>query len=86
MIHVTQLAVQRFQEQIDNLPDDAVRAILSTPAFDKAAEFGAKRVILAHGHRAILEGGSVITVIAARRRRHRSVRLAVNTTWIDETP
>lgn len=62
-IHVTGHAIQRFQERVANLPADEVRAALSTPAIERAAAFGAPYVKLGSGHRVVIEGDHVITVL-----------------------
>lgn len=85
MIHVTHHAVQRYQERVRNVPEAEVRAILSGKAFQAAATFGARCVILPRGQRAVIHGATVVTILCARRRRHQAARIAINTTWEDET-
>jgi len=63
MIHITGHAIQRFQERVDNLPDDEVRAILSKPSIQAAALFGAPYVRLGTGQRVVIENGAVVTVL-----------------------
>lgn len=65
MVHITQHAIERFQERVENLPDDAVVDRLRCPAVLKAAAFGAPIVRLATGHRIVLQNGSVVTVLPA---------------------
>lgn len=87
MIRITHHAVQRFQERVANLPEAEVRAALSTRAFEIAATLGTCCVILPQGHRAVVADGAVITIYPPKSRPRRiAPRLAVNTTWIDETP
>lgn len=86
MIHVTSHAVLRFQERVQNLPAETVKAILTGPTFQIAADFGARCVILPHGQRAVIQHHAVITILPARHRRHKACRIATNITWGDETP
>jgi hypothetical protein len=65
MIHVTTYAIQRYQDQVRNLPDRDVLALLSGPVIELAADFGAPCVRLPTGHRVMLKGRRVITVFAA---------------------
>ncbi|MDK4804924.1 MAG: hypothetical protein OC190_00075 [Novosphingobium aromaticivorans] len=65
MIHVTTYAIQRYQDQVRNLPDRDVLAPLSGPVIELAADFGAPCVRLPTGHRVMLKGHRVITVFAA---------------------
>lgn len=62
-IHVTQHAVERFQERVSNIPDADARAALSCPAVLMAAEIGAPYVKLGTGQRIVLEGSRVVTVL-----------------------
>lgn len=78
MIHVSTHAIIRYQERIANVPEDAVREALTSPAIQRAVEFGARYVRLASGHRIVLEGNSVITVLPpdSYRRQVRRLRLS----------
>lgn len=63
-IHVTQHAVQRYQERVSNLPDEQVRASLAAnPAVRRAVNFGAPFVKLPGGQRVVLYKGRVITIL-----------------------
>ena len=63
MMHVTFHAVQRYQERVENVTEDAARARLSCPAIVTAAKFGAPIVRLGSGHRVVIKDGSVVTVL-----------------------
>lgn len=64
-LHVTQHAVERFQERVSNVTDAEAREALSSPTVRKAAEFGAPYVKLGTGQRIVLERDRVITVLPA---------------------
>lgn len=63
MIHVTRHAIERYQERVANVSDDDAREALSTRALQVAAQFGARFVRLATGHRVLVENGCAITVL-----------------------
>jgi hypothetical protein len=74
-VHVTQHAIERYQERVANLPEDQVRQILSSPFINTAADFGAIYVKLATRHRVVIEDGFIVTVLSkergsAKRARH----------------
>ena len=68
MIHVTRHAIDRYQERVANVPEDAARRALSTVAIRTAADFGAEYVRLGTGHRVVINCGSVVTVLEPRHR------------------
>lgn len=86
MIHVTNHAVLRFQERVANVPAETVKAMLSAPLFELAVSLKATAVVLSTGQRVVLSGADVVTVLPARKRHHKSKRIATNTTWEDEAP
>lgn len=62
-VHVSRHAVDRYRERVADLPDEAICAELSKPAFDAAAKVGAPFVKLPSGHRALMRGDVVVTVL-----------------------
>lgn len=66
---ISRHAIQRYQERVANVPDEAVIASLSCPAL-KAAMAWARTctVRLGTGHRCIVIDGVVVTVITPERR------------------
>lgn len=60
---ITDHAVLRYQERVACLPDEAVRAALSSKAVHHAARIGAPFVKLCTGQRILLRGHTVITVL-----------------------
>jgi hypothetical protein len=63
MTHVTRHAVSRYRERVADVTEQQAEAALSCPAIMAAIEIGAPCVRLGTGHRAIIEGGFVVTVI-----------------------
>lgn len=68
-LHVTQHAIQRFQERVAPVTPEEARAALSSPTIHKAVEFGAIAVTLGTGQRIVINDGSIITVLSKERRR-----------------
>lgn len=66
MIHVTRHAAERYLERVDGrlTMAEAIEA-LSSPAINRAAEFGAPFVTLGTGQRVVLDGRCVVTVLPA---------------------
>ena len=64
-VHVTEHAVDRWCERVENAPRDRVRATIeaAAPAIAFAAEHGARVVKMGCGARLILEGARVVTVL-----------------------
>lgn len=62
-IIVTDHAVERYRERVADLPDRAIRAALSSDAFEAAARFGAPFVKLPTGQRALIRDYAVVTVL-----------------------
>lgn len=60
--HITAHAVERYQQRVANLPDDAVIQALNSPAILTAIQIGARAVQFGTGHRAIIADGKVVTV------------------------
>lgn len=88
MVHIARHAIVRFQERVENLPDERVIEILSRPIFEQAVKFGAPFVKLAHGQRAVIENGAIVTILprvkkqrylgTANTQKHRDRRNAEN--------
>jgi hypothetical protein len=65
MIHITAHAIQRYQQRVADLPAEAVRALIDTPAVRLAAKFAGNaeiHVTLPTGHRIIVVDATVVTV------------------------
>lgn len=62
-VFVTKHAIERYQERVDNVPDEVARAALSAPAIEAADAFGAKYVRLGGGQLVVLEDHKVVTVL-----------------------
>lgn len=60
---VSRHAMDRYRERVADLPDAAIFAELSKPIFDQAAAIGAPFVKLPTGHRALMRGDVVVTVL-----------------------
>lgn len=60
--HITSHSIERYQQRVENLPDDVVRARLSTPAILAAVNIGHCSVRLATGHRLIIINHRIVTV------------------------
>jgi 2-C-methyl-D-erythritol 4-phosphate cytidylyltransferase len=60
---ISRHAIQRFQERVENVSDEVVRARLSGKAFECAERFGAKYVLLHGGARAVIENNCIVTVL-----------------------
>jgi len=88
MVHIAQHAIMRYQERVENLPEEKIIEILSRPIFEKAVKFGAPFVKLAHGQRAVIENGAIVTILpsvakqrylsSATTQKHRDRRNAEN--------
>jgi hypothetical protein len=63
MIHITAHAIARYRERVADLSDEAIRAILSSPAIQAAAVFGAKYVRLGTGQRVVISEGAIVTIL-----------------------
>lgn len=62
-LHITEHAIERYQERVANVSEADARIALSSPAVTTAADFGAPYVKLGTGQRIVIEGGRVITVL-----------------------
>lgn len=64
MAHISDHAVQRYQERIERVDASEARAAMlsASDAIDTAAEFGCNRVVLGNGARLVLQGKTVVTV------------------------
>lgn len=63
-LHLTRHAIERYQERVENVPEDTVRERLQGRAFDVAVSIGAKYVRLHGGHLAVIENSRIVTVLA----------------------
>ncbi len=63
MAVITHHAILRYQQRVEPVCEDMVRERLSVPAFDTAIAFGAKYVILSGGQRAVIEEGTIVTIL-----------------------
>lgn len=63
MLHVTTHAIHRYQERVANVDDEQARIAMSVSAVARAAAFGAPYVKLGTGHRFVLDGWNVVTVL-----------------------
>lgn len=70
-------AIQRYQERVENLPDETVRQILSSPHIKAAAAFGAKFIRIASGHRIAIADMTVTTILPPDNYRRQIRRVGV---------
>jgi hypothetical protein len=63
-LFITEHAIQRYRERVEDVTEDQARERLSGPVFDLAGAMGACAVVLTTGHRAICEGGAIVTVLS----------------------
>lgn len=63
--HVTSHAISRYRERVAAVSLEEAEAALSSPAIQKAADFGAPFVKLGTGQRVVLIGHRVVTVLPA---------------------
>lgn len=63
-LEITLHAIERYQQRVEDVPAAVVVQRLRGPAFEAAAEMGAVAVILLQGHRAVIQGGAIVTVLA----------------------
>lgn len=68
--HISRHAIERYQERVENIPDDEVRLRIDTPALRLAIKIGAPYVKLGTKHRIALSGNDVVTVLPAEHRPH----------------
>lgn len=76
-VHVTRHAIERFRERVENLPEEQIRARLSTPAIRKLAMFAGCHqieVILGSGHHAVIKDATVVTIRPLEKPRRRKFR------------
>ena len=73
-VHVTEHAIDRYCERVENAPRDVVRAriLAASRGITCAVAFGASVVILGCGARLVIEGASVVTVLGPAQKRSRS--------------
>lgn len=60
--HITAHAIQRYQTRVEPLPEDEVRARLSTPAILAAVKLGQCSLKLPTGQRLVIHAGRIVTV------------------------
>lgn len=63
MIHITDHAIQRYQERIADVPAAEACRLMDTAAVRSAAQFGAPYVRLPTGQRLVIHEGKIITVL-----------------------
>lgn len=66
--HVTNHAILRYQERVESIPMEAVKARLSTTGIRAAIAFGVRIIRLGCGAQLIIEEGRIVTVLAAHQR------------------
>lgn len=66
-LEITLHAIERYQQRVEDVPAAVVVARLRGPAFDAAAKIGKCSVILSTGHRAVVNGGAVVTILPRHR-------------------
>ena len=60
---VTEHAIQRYQERVEQVPEDAVKCALDTDGMRRAIAGGCDCHDLESGHKAILAGRRVVTIL-----------------------
>lgn len=65
-MRVSAHAIQRYRERVADMPDDQIIVALSGRAFLACAAIGRGAVILPSGHRAVVQAGTVVTVLPHR--------------------
>lgn len=60
---LTRHALQRYRERVADLNDDAIAALLDTPAVRCAIRFGAPYVRLGTGQRLVINDGVIVTIL-----------------------
>lgn len=65
---VTDHAIKRYRERVEDLPDECVVACLSGPLFNLVASMGGGSVILPSGHRVVCSSVAVVTVLPQGRK------------------
>lgn len=65
---VTDHAIERYRERVEDIPDECVIARLTGPLFDLAARMGGRAVILPSGHRVVCSSVAVVTVLPQGRK------------------
>lgn len=68
---VTLHAIERYKQRVENVPSAVVIERLSGPAFFALDRLGGGSVILPSGNRAVVQDGSVITVLPLNKPRKR---------------
>lgn len=63
MIRITSRAISRYRERVAPVDFATAHAALTSPAIQKAIEFGAPFVRLGTGQRIVIEGHVVVTVL-----------------------
>lgn len=65
---VTEHAIERYRERVEDLPDECIVERLTGPLFDLAARMGGGSVILPSGHRVVCSSMAVVTVLPQGRK------------------
>ena len=66
--HLTGHAIERYQERVENIPAEEIRAKLSSNGIRAAIAFGVRIIRLGCGAQLVIEQGKVVTVLAAHQR------------------
>lgn len=61
--YLTDHAVERYQERVENIAPGEIFQRLNTQAMRVAVQIGARCVKLPTGHRAVLKGRHVVTIV-----------------------
>lgn len=63
MVHITQHAIDRYKQRIEDVSDELVKLALTTPAIEAAAQMGVQcKILRPDGWRVVVKGGAVVTV------------------------
>ena len=68
MLTVTDHAIARYRERVEDIPDECIVERLTGPLFDLAARMGGGSVILPSGHRVVCSKIAVVTVLPQGRK------------------
>lgn len=69
---ITDHAIDRYCERVSPVTRDEARRLLSTPAVQLAASFGAEYVKLGSGQRIVIDNMMVVTVLPANTRQNKT--------------
>ncbi|ALC12494.1 hypothetical protein [Sphingopyxis sp. 113P3] len=63
VLTVTDHAITRYRERVEDIPDECIVQTLTGPQFDMVAKMGGGSVILPSGHRVVCSAIAVVTVL-----------------------